>query len=191
MDHSRPTTKRYVRILIFCLEHPFLSLASEHQLTSILGGLFNIMGLLGQMQHPDGQQGNMPLGVQVLFVILTLMEQHPQSNAPGPASEEGIASLPKKKLDEKMLGPELEAECSVCMNDVTVGDEVVVLPCTHWFDEACATAWLKEHDTCPICRSGIGGEQPPQASPAIRFDFRERTTPKSSRTTRSGGGYRI
>jgi E3 ubiquitin-protein ligase RNF115/126 len=164
------------------------------------------------MQHPDGepngQRGNMPLGLQGLFaallnpanavagdavysqealdrIISTLMEQHPQSNAPGPASEEAIASLPKTKLDEKMLGPELKAECSVCMDDVTVGDEVVVLPCTHWFHEACATAWLKEHNTCPICRTGIGGEQPPplpqRASqngppPAFGDDLRARRT---------------
>ena len=162
--------------------------ARPDQLASILGGIFNAMGPLGQMQDPDdepnGPRGNMPLGLQGLFasllnpanavagdavysqealdrIISALMEQHPQSNAPGPASEEAIASLPKKNLDEKMLGPELKAECSVCMDDVTVGDEVVVLPCTHWFHEACATAWLKEHNTCPICRTGIGGEQPP------------------------------
>lgn len=162
--------------------------ARPDQLASILGSLFNAMGPLGQMRHPDdepdGSRGNIPLGLQGLFatlvnpanavagdavysqealdrIISALMEQHPQSNAPGPASQEAIASLPKKNLDEKMLGPELKAECSVCMDDVTVGDEVVVLPCTHWFHEACATAWLNEHNTCPICRTGIGGEQPP------------------------------
>jgi E3 ubiquitin-protein ligase RNF115/126 len=162
--------------------------ARPDQLASVLGGLFNAMGPLGQMQHPDGeptgQRGGMPIGLQALFasllnpanavagdavysqealdrIISTLMEQHPQSNAPGPASQEAIAALPKKNLDEKMLGPELKAECSVCMDDVTVGVEVVVLPCTHWFHEACATAWLNEHNTCPICRTGIGGEQPP------------------------------
>jgi E3 ubiquitin-protein ligase RNF115/126 len=190
--------------------------ARPDQLASLLGGFFNAMGPLGQMQHPDGEpngpRGNMPLGLQGLFasllnpanavagdavysqealdtIISTLMEQHPQSNAPGPASQEAIASLPKKNLDEKMLGPELKAECSVCMDDVTVGDEVVVLPCTHWFHEACATAWLNEHNTCPICRTGIGGEQPPPLPqpasenslpavlPIIGDDFRPRRTP--------------
>jgi E3 ubiquitin-protein ligase RNF115/126 len=189
--------------------------ARPDQLASILGGLFNAMGPLGQTQHPDGepngQRGNMPLSLQGIFasllnpanavagdavysqealdrIISTLMEQHPQSNAPGPASQEAIASLPKKKLDEKMLGPELKAECSVCMDDVTVGVEVVVLPCTHWFHEACATAWLNEHNTCPICRTGIGGEQPspppqrarqnspPPIIPIISEDIRSRRT---------------
>jgi len=44
------------------------------------------------------------------------------------------------------------------MDDVHVGDEVVFLPCTHWFHETCASAWLSEHNTCPICRKGIEGD---------------------------------
>lgn len=156
--------------------------ARPDQLASIVGRLLNVIGPPRPDGEPNGPPGGMPLGLQGLLsllnpthpigdavysqealdrIISALMEQHPQSNAPGPASDEAIASLPKKDLDEKMLGPELKAECSVCMDDVTVGDEVVVLPCTHWFHEACATAWLKEHNTCPICRTGIGGEQAP------------------------------
>lgn len=90
-------------------------------------------------------------------IISNLMEQHPTSNAPGPASPDAISSLPKIHLSEKELGPEHKGECSVCMDDVAIGDEVVALPCTHWFHEACASAWLSEHNTCPICRKGIEG----------------------------------
>ena len=88
-------------------------------------------------------------------VISQLMEQNAGSNAPGPAPEAAIASLPTKKVDLKMLGDEGKAECSVCMDEVPLGDEVTSLPCSHWFHTACATAWLNEHDTCPICRKGI------------------------------------
>ena len=91
-------------------------------------------------------------------IMSQLMEQHPTSNAPGPASKGDIDALPKKTLTEKLLGPEGKGECSVCMDDVHVGDEVVFLPCNHWFHEVCATAWLSEHNTCPICRKGIDGE---------------------------------
>lgn len=89
-------------------------------------------------------------------IISTLMEQHPTSNAPGPASAEAIASLPKKKIDEKMIGPEGKAECSICMDDVILDEEVMILPCKHWFHEVCVKAWLSEHNTCPICRTGVG-----------------------------------
>ncbi len=169
---------------------------SPDQLARILAGLFGPMGLIPEGDPRAGGAGGAPGAANPLRGILasifnpenaiagdavysqealdriisTLMDQHPTSNEPGPASPEAISNLPKKKLDEKMLGPELKGECSVCMDDVHVDDEVVVLPCTHWFHEACASAWLSEHNTCPICRTGIGGEQAPPPSHNHRFN---------------------
>lgn len=164
--------------------HLFIHLrASPDQLARLLGGIFPAPG----QQNGAGVVPGVPAGLQGLFaamlnpanarsgdavysqealdqIISTLMEQHPTSNAPGPASPDAISSLPKKKLDEKELGPEGKGECSVCMDDVAFGTEVVVLPCSHWFHETCASAWLSEHNTCPICRKGI--ENPgPESSP--------------------------
>ncbi|RFU35648.1 hypothetical protein B7463_g704, partial [Scytalidium lignicola] len=168
--------------------------ASPDQLARILGSLF---GQMPPSQGDDAAEGarGMPIGLQELFasifnpanavhgdavysqealdrIITTLMEQHPTSNAPGPASPSAISALPKIKLDEKLLGPELKGECSVCMDDVHVGDEVVALPCSHWFHEQCASMWLGEHNTCPICRKGIedpttsGSRRPSRTSPS-------------------------
>ncbi|KAE8444518.1 hypothetical protein EG329_000502 [Mollisiaceae sp. DMI_Dod_QoI] len=159
--------------------------APPDHLARLLGGIFG-----GPPGSPNERgPAGMPPGLQNLFtamlnpanarsgdavytqealdsIISQLMEQHPTSNAPGPASPDAIASLPKKKLDEKMLGPEGKGECSVCMDDVHIGDEVVALPCSHWFHEVCASAWLSEHNTCPICRKGIDAEPtPPSSSP--------------------------
>jgi E3 ubiquitin-protein ligase RNF115/126 len=95
-------------------------------------------------------------------VISSLMEQNQGSNATAPASEAAIKSLPKKQLVPQDLGDNGKAECNICMDDVTAGDEVTVLPCAHWYHEACVAAWLKESDTCPVCRKGImpkDGEQ--------------------------------
>jgi E3 ubiquitin-protein ligase RNF115/126 len=88
-------------------------------------------------------------------VISQLMEQHTGGNAPGPAPEEAIAALPKKKVDRSMLDNKDEGDCSVCMDSVSVGSEVTNLPCGHWFHEHCVSMWLREHNTCPICRKGI------------------------------------
>ncbi|KUJ16817.1 uncharacterized protein LY89DRAFT_669267 [Mollisia scopiformis] len=159
--------------------------APPDHLARIIGGLFAPMGGPGG-PNERGPAG-MPPGLANLFqamlnpanarsgdavytqealdsIISQLMEQHPTSNAPGPASPDAIASLPKKKIDEKMLGPEGKAECSVCMDDVHIGDDVVALPCSHWFHEVCASAWLSEHNTCPICRKGIDAETTPPSN---------------------------
>ncbi|KFZ17616.1 hypothetical protein V502_04522 [Pseudogymnoascus sp. VKM F-4520 (FW-2644)] len=119
-----------------------------------LGGLHGLFA--GLLNPANAVAGDAVYSQEALDrIISTLMEQHPTSNAPGPAPAEAIASLPKKKIDKEMLGPEGKAECSVCMDDVVLDEEVVALPCSHWFHEACVKAWLSEHNTCPICRTGV------------------------------------
>ncbi|KAF2004695.1 hypothetical protein P154DRAFT_36530 [Amniculicola lignicola CBS 123094] len=88
-------------------------------------------------------------------VISQLMEQTSTSNAPGPAPQSDIDALPRKHVSMDMLGPEGRAECSICMDEVNIGEEVTELPCHHWFHHGCVAMWLAEHDTCPHCRQGI------------------------------------
>ncbi|PNS16847.1 hypothetical protein CAC42_4811 [Sphaceloma murrayae] len=88
-------------------------------------------------------------------IISQLMEQNASGNAPGPATEQAISSLPKREINEKDLGTEGKAECSICMDEVKLGEQVTELPCHHWFHGDCVKAWLGEHDTCPHCRQGI------------------------------------
>lgn len=191
--------------------------APPDQLASLIGTIF---GQLAPLPGEDrrGGPGGMPLGLQGMFasllnpanarhgdavysqealdqIISTLMEQHPTSNAPGPAPPDAIAALPKKNLDENVLGPEGKGECSVCMDDVHIGDEVVVLPCNHWFHEQCASAWLSEHNTCPICRKGIdagavtadgtGSSQAEATAAPIQHEHRSR---RSSQLTNTRDG---
>lgn len=88
-------------------------------------------------------------------IISQFMDTHNGSSAPGPATAQAISALPKKSVTKEMLGSDGKAECSVCMDNVELGDEVTFLPCGHWFHGECVGAWLKEHDTCPHCRQGI------------------------------------
>lgn len=122
--------------------HPFLQFFSSMGLMNPGGG--------------SGQMGDFVYSQEGLDRIVSqLMEQTATSNAPGPATQSDIESLPRRTVTEEMLGPEHTAECSICMDDVSVGEEVTVLPCKHWFHPQCITAWLVEHDTCPHCRKGI------------------------------------
>jgi len=118
---------------------------------------FMLLGpLFGNLNPANAAHGDAVFTQEALDrVISQLMEQNVSSNAPGPASEAAIHSLPKKRVDQDVLGSDGKAECSICMDNVIIGDEVTVLPCTHWFHGDCVTSWLKEHDTCPHCRSSI------------------------------------
>ncbi|KAK1829180.1 hypothetical protein QBC39DRAFT_137705 [Podospora conica] len=133
------------------------------------GGL---QALLASLLNPQNAvHGDAVYSQEALDRIITsLMEANPQSNAAPPATDDAIGRLEKKKVDEQMLGAEGKAECTICMDDLSKGDEVTVLPCSHWFHGECVTLWLKQHNTCPICRAAIeqrngqagGAQQQPQ-----------------------------
>lgn len=120
-----------------------------------LQGLFSILFGPGMM-NVDAVHGDAVYSQEALDRIITqLMEANPQSNAAPPATEEAIENLQKKKLDKEMMGESNKVECTICIDEMQIGDEVTVLPCKHWFHGECVTLWLKEHNTCPICRAPI------------------------------------
>ncbi|KAJ5550529.1 hypothetical protein N7535_001528 [Penicillium sp. DV-2018c] len=129
-------------------------------------------------------------------VITQLIEQTGGvSSAPPPASRTAIQSLPKKKLDREMLGGESKAECTICLENVELGTEVTVLPCTHWFHFSCIEAWLTQNNTCPHCRRGIdsnmGRGEGTRDDPVVVQDSPEQPASRrrrsSAQTSRSGG----
>ncbi|KAI9807689.1 MAG: hypothetical protein M1825_005630 [Sarcosagium campestre] len=115
------------------------------------------MGMFASLLNPAAAASGDAVYTQEALdrVVSQMMEQNTLSNAPGPASASALASLPTKRVDASMLGEEGKADCSICMDEVPLGHEVVHLPCSHWFHEHCAKEWLREHDTCPICRQSI------------------------------------
>jgi uncharacterized membrane protein YgcG len=116
-----------------------------------------ILQLLNNLAIPgNGVQGDAVYSQEALDRIVSqLMETHQTGNAPGPASEAAIRSLPTRAITEEDAGDSGTADCSICMDTVPTGGTVTVLPCSHWFHADCIHAWLGEHDTCPVCRKGI------------------------------------
>lgn len=99
-------------------------------------------------------------------IISQMMESNPMSNAAPPASQAAIEKLERKNLDQKMLGTDDKVECTICMDDLSLGDEATVLPCRHFFHGDCVSIWLKEHNTCPICRNPIEERSSAERAPA-------------------------
>lgn len=42
--------------------------------------------------------------------------------------------------------------CVVCQENFEEGEIATKLPCGHFFHGECIVPWLKEHNTCPLCR---------------------------------------
>ncbi len=131
----------------------------------------NPFQLLGALLNPlaNGRVGDAVWSQEAFDRILEqLAEQNGQSTAPGPASESAIKQLPTKKVQKEMMGSDGTAECSICMENVEIGNNVTELPCNHWFHGDCVVAWLKEHDTCPHCRKPITKPEEQQPESARR-----------------------
>ena len=45
--------------------------------------------------------------------------------------------------------------CTICLEDYTKGEEVVLCPCKHCYHKHCIKEWLKLKNSCPMCKLNI------------------------------------
>ncbi|XP_070622785.1 E3 ubiquitin-protein ligase RNF115 [Erythrolamprus reginae] len=98
-----------------------------------------------------------------LDAVLTQLMGHLENTGPPPAEKEKISSLPTVTVTQEQVDTGLE--CPVCKEDYTVAEQVRQLPCNHYFHSSCIVPWLELHDTCPVCRKSLNGEDSAQRAP--------------------------
>ncbi|CAN0892389.1 E3 ubiquitin-protein ligase RING1-like [Linum grandiflorum] len=62
-----------------------------------------------------------------------------------PASKSAIDGLKRFTLDSVR-------KCTVCLDEMLIGDPVACLPCEHVFHGSCIVKWLETSHLCPLCR---------------------------------------
>lgn len=102
------------------------------------------------MNRMFGNDDRMFGGMQMFNLDDLMRQQRPQSRG---CSEDYINNLPPMKAEK-------DADCHICLEKVGSGEdkESCELPCGHAFDKGCLITWLKEHDSCPVCRSKLDQE---------------------------------
>ncbi|KAF5206298.1 E3 ubiquitin-protein ligase sdir1 [Thalictrum thalictroides] len=60
------------------------------------------------------------------------------------------------RVDGNMKPSEDELTCSVCLEQVNVGEVIRSLPCLHQFHAICIDPWLRQQGTCPVCKFRAG-----------------------------------
>lgn len=85
-------------------------------------------------------------------VITHIMNTYngPMGNPPAPKSE--IEKLPEITICKDDTSKEDTNSCTVCMEDFSVGDKAIKMPCNHLFHKGCLVPWLELHNSCPVCR---------------------------------------
>ncbi|KAJ4458501.1 putative E3 ubiquitin-protein ligase RING1 [Paratrimastix pyriformis] len=69
---------------------------------------------------------------------------------PPPASLTAIEDLDEVTISQKHIDE--ATECPICCTPFRMGAVAIKMPCKHLFHDRCLLSWLKEHNTCPMCR---------------------------------------
>ena len=125
-----------------------LSPAPGAQPEQLHGAIEAMVQGLRQARDGDG------LDAALLQAISRSMAEAQSQQAP-PAAARVLATLPKRKWNAaKNAGSESQAadECAICLTAYQEGDEMSLLPCKHELHTECLTPWLKQTNSCPLCR---------------------------------------
>lgn len=66
--------------------------------------------------------------------------------------------IPHIELESFTIDEQTADQCSVCLENMQVGQQAVRLQCNHMFHENCIQRWTRGHNTCPVCREPITTE---------------------------------
>lgn len=104
-------------------------------------------------------------GANSLDAIITQLLNQFENSGPPPADKEKIQALPTVPVTEEHVGSGLE--CPVCKDDYGLGEHVRQLPCNHFFHNGCIVPWLEQHDSCPVCRKSLTGQNTATDPPGL------------------------
>ncbi|XP_066531493.1 E3 ubiquitin-protein ligase RNF115 isoform X2 [Hoplias malabaricus] len=135
--------------------------AMEGIVQQFLAGLFtNSANMTSQPTSWSGMlhsnPGDYAWGQGGFDAVITQLLGQSESAGPPPAEKEMISSLPTVHVSSEQAACHLE--CPVCREEFSAGELVRQLPCLHCFHSDCIVPWLQLHDTCPVCRKNLNGE---------------------------------
>ena len=75
-----------------------------------------------------------------------------------PVDDKIIENLPIAKLNDINKLSEENNKCTICFDAFNKENNIIYLPCIHFFHEDCIKKWFKKQNFCPICRYQITSE---------------------------------
>ena len=138
---------------------------SQNVPQSIFDPIFQIFGAMFNDNFRNNYSSNFRSNFRGNFLneILRILQRNQDEaarRAHPPTSESALKKLKRFTLSDKYCKKDKNGKielpsCCICLSDIKKGEETVLLPCGHMFHWNCCFDWLKNNNTCPMCRFEI------------------------------------
>ncbi|CCI42106.1 unnamed protein product [Albugo candida] len=125
----------------------FVSDGNMEDVSALWNPLSQLLNL--PLRGIHGNPGDYVVG-NLSTVINQLMQNDSNRHGTPPAAKEAIEKLPMLAITQEDIN--INPECAVCKDEFNLAEEARRMPCTHTFHPDCILPWLKQHNSCPICR---------------------------------------
>jgi hypothetical protein len=112
----------------------------------ILPRLLEIQEMIN-MVNEHNRVSNDSINLDTIYELLSINMEHYD-----PPSQTVLDQCTVKTFDKNKDQVET---CVICQCDYDDGDQVKTLTCQHQFHDDCVMQWLKNHSTCPICKTSL------------------------------------
>ncbi|KAF0684786.1 Aste57867_23301 [Aphanomyces stellatus] len=103
---------------------------------------------------------HLPSGLYLFYINTIYYDLTEFLDVPEPQVRQELHHLVAKVSPHKTPSPtttsccdDPSAVCAICLDEFRVADAVVELQCGHSYHKGCVGDWLREHCTCPLCRT--------------------------------------
>jgi hypothetical protein len=150
-------------------ESPFMGRINRHSIDNeIFDPNFELFGSTFNNFFIDNFSSNFRSNYrsrESFFDILNSLRssRRPEETKNSSTSKEALNALKKFKMNRKYCKKNDKGDleypnCSICLSDISSGEETLLIPCGHLFHSGCSIPWLKKNNTCPICRFELPAE---------------------------------
>ncbi len=77
------------------------------------------------------------------------------AQAAGARPRQGLTALEIMALSWHDNTARPEAPCCICLDAMEVGEQVILLPCSHGYHKDCIQRWLARSAQCPLCKTVV------------------------------------